>query len=273
MPTPFGDLVAVTGNLTTIIGTNPLPSIRWLGYSLNDIIKLTVYGNVDIEPYIPVIGYVDNKPVKRYPVIAKYKTDNNLLIVELADIDTEFVRIGSTTLCDMDDFVYAYGNIDDVKSYGLDKLIYSSKMDVLETDMMDMIWSGSSRYGKLRSDDVDVKYGSSTLPYKNQQANSVKLGNYIYTYNFLPLCFDGKVDNDPISRCIKNVLLSVKYFNIDHTHCYRLRIRGRNINMELVKEKLSIFWGDTSLPIIDYAKADVDIAMGGIFYMEDVYII
>jgi hypothetical protein len=262
------DIIAVTGSRCTVMSLDVdgmIKSIRKQELRLADIYYLTVYGEVnDIDRLFALVGFYEDKPVYQRPLITRLPSSTTLIVAELETIPFEFTFVNGRYAVDLGNMLYTTGTeaVPELKPvYTIGPPLSEAANDSSYKDVSFSIWS------------KDVKLGSKTLPYKTNTVNAVRAGEeYVFTSCFGPCDLSGNVTANVIDQCLKNVLLSVKSFGLDHRHCYRLRIRVKKLDDVFLSElraKLEKMWEDVHLPLVELVQNENiqhPLSIGGVFY-------
>lgn len=278
---PYNDQIAVTGNLTTIISAEEkslIRCIRWLGNSLRDLYRVTIYSPTtpSTDNLQSLIGYCNDQPVYQKPLVIHFQSNNTLYVAELVENSNPEFITKNGYIIDFGDFIYS--NTKDLPSDAVIVNYAGNELQPESTNDYVKSWTNCSitafATDRYQLNKNSITRGSKTLPYRSGSYNTIKIGNYTFTNIFRPIDLSGARSKDIVDQCIKNLITSVKPYNLIINGCYHLKIRTRDLNkyLPLVTNKLESMFKDQHMPIIEAVEVstlDDELAIGGIFYVDD----
>jgi hypothetical protein len=272
--TPYGVQVTTTGDIVTMSTTSTditsiIRSAHWLGVPIYNTFRVLVFApdplSVDITPLVPVVGYIDDKPVIHPLIIGRYRSISTLLWVDIgADFNVVKDKYGYIKV-DFGHLVFTDNpNIND------DTVQVIGTVSTPNRKVTNIPCQGSVitvQYQPSRMDSA-TEYGSTHLPYQTGWCNAIRCGQYVYTTAFGPYDINGKPisSNDYIAKAIKNVTLSVKPFNVDNP-TRLLVFTSKDIYKDQVMDIIRRLFNQ-DIPIVECVTSDnVDsIRVAGFYY-------
>lgn len=271
--TPYNVQVTITGDIITMSTSSDITTIiksaHWLGVPIRNIFRVLVFSpnpsNIDISPLIPVIGYMDDRPVIQPLVIGRYTSMSEMLWVDMG-VDFSVVKDHNGHVnIDFGHLIFT----DDPTIYD-DTVQVIGNINTTNRKVTNISCNGSvitTRYQPSRMDSM-VEYGSTHLPYQTGWCNAIRCGQYTFTTSFGPYDINGKAisykdPNDIIDKCINNVILSVKSFNLDNPIRLLVFIPN-NMDKKQVMGVISRRFKDDS-PVVECVISDT-IQISGFYY-------
>lgn len=275
------------GNITTLLANN-VDMLRYkiseYNLSLSKLFNLRVYGTTLTNPelFYSLVGFCNKQPVYRPLLISNFTTRNTLLVadfMEYGEVDYYLIdghyyldfgdlvygngKEAKVLGCNKDNLIFQLGNVDSdtIPAFPLNSLNGVNGLNGLSGDLIS-IWAPEREDNK---EERQLKFGSTSVPYKSNRRSAVKVYNYTFTsaIESHTLNIGGKVKSnstnvtEQIGQAFDNVKLAIMPFNLTFNECYRLLIKINNSdNEKLVWEEIGKRWPKDKQPLVELLVVD-----------------